>query len=373
MGGRRTAMGRYIEYLAYEWSRMAIPFDRVVLMAPRPIELPPLATSTPVSAKVFGSRLPLVVWEQVALPARTTNVSVLFCPAYIAPLVSQAPVVVANHGIYERFPDGFSKFQRLRTTPLYRLSARRSARTIANSLNTRIDIAEYFGVPESDIDVVYPAANEMFFQQHPPEQVAAEAERILGAPAPYFIFVGKLSRRRHVPELIEAFGLFRARTSSPHRLLIVGPNTTGYEIPALAAASGVADAVTYLPHLEHHSLALLYTGADAFVLPTTYEGISHTMFEAMASGTPVLTVQHPTLAEGAGDAVLALASPSPKELCEGMRRLATDTELRRDLRVRGRARAAAFSWDRAARETISVLDRVALPEDRGPEGRPSAR
>ena len=47
MVGPRTAQGRLVEYLAYEWSRMELPFDRIVLMAPRPVELPSLGSTTP--------------------------------------------------------------------------------------------------------------------------------------------------------------------------------------------------------------------------------------------------------------------------------------------------------------------------------------
>lgn len=361
-------MGRLVEYLAYEWSRMEIPFDRVVLMAPRKIDLPTLGTVTEVGVEVFGERLPFVVWEQLALPRRARSAALLFCPTYVGPLFSRAPVVVGNHGIYERMPGEFPRVHRLRTMPLQRLSARRADRTIANSLNTRRDLTEFFELREDEIDIVYPAANHVFFSEKAPEDVAATVERVLGARAPYFIFVGKLSRRRHVPALIQAFGRLRRHHDLDHRLLIVGPNTTGTDVPGLARTNGVEEFVSYLPHLDQESLALLYAGADAFVLPTTYEGISYTMFEAMASGAAVVTVDHPTLAEGAGDAALTLPSPSASDLYEGMRQVALDPSLRRELGRRGRERAATFSWTRNARETALILDRVARDCD-GASGR----
>jgi glycosyltransferase involved in cell wall biosynthesis len=364
MVGARTAQGRLVEYLAYEWSRMETPFDRIVLMAPRPVELPSLGSNTEVQLEVFGGRLPFVVWEQVALPRRARSASLLFCPTYIGPLRARPPVVVANHGIYERTPDEFTKLQRLRSTTLHRLSARRADRVIANSRNTRMDVAEFFRLDEEAIDVVYPAANQTFFAPMSPETIAEAARRVLGSSDPYFIFVGKLSRRRHVPELIEAFARLRTQDAPSHRLLVVGPDTTGTDVAAVARANRVADEVVYLPHLDQQTLAALYAGADAFVLPTTYEGISYTMFEAMASGTAVLTVDHPTLAEGAGDTALAVASPSADDLYHGLRRLVTDRAYRDELARRGRDRAATFSWERNARETVEILDRIALPLDR---------
>lgn len=363
--GNRTGQGRHIEYLANEWSRMDIPFDRVVLLAPAPFDLDGLGTTTPVVSDCFGARLPRVVWEQVALSRRARAAAVLFCPTYIGPVLCRAPVVVANHGIYERFPDEFSRAQRLRSTTLHHISARRAQRVLANSQNTRTDVHEFFKVPLDRIDVVNPAAHEVFFEPQDTGAVEGEVARVLGSPGPYLIFVGKVSRRRHVPALIEAFALLRSEGHPEQRLLIAGPNTMNLDIAGTARAHGVGDAVVYVPHLDQSRLALLYAGADAFVLPTTYEGISQTMFEAMAAGTPVLTVEHPTLAEGAGDAVLALPTPAVDELVRGMKRLLEDDQLRADLAERGRARARLFSWTATARSTMEILDRVALARDRG--------
>lgn len=374
--GNRTGQGRHIEYLAHEWSCMDVPFDRVVLMAPEPFDLGALGTTTPVVPDCFGHRLPRVLWEQVALPWRARTAAILFCPTYIGPALSRTPVVVANHGIYERFPDEFSRVQRLRSTTLHKISARRAERVLANSQNTRTDVSEFFGVSLDRIEVVNPAAHEVFFQPHAAEAVHAEVARVLGSPGPYLIFVGKVSRRRHVPALIEAFAILRNEGHPTQRLLIVGPNTMNLDIGGAARAHGVGNEVVYVPHLDQSRLALLYAGADAFVLPTTYEGISQTMFEAMAAGTPVLTVEHPTLAEGAGDAVLALPTPSVADLVRGMKRLLEDDRLRADLAERGRARARLFSWAATARSTMEILDRVALARDRGdvpPHGTADAR
>src|SRR5262249_57652235 len=110
-----------------------------------------------------------------------------------------------NHGSNERTPEDFSRVQRLRSTTLHRLSARRASRLIANSRNTRTDLAAFFGVPERDIDVVYPAASPAFFAEPDSAAVKGEVERVFGECVPFFIFVGKLSRRRHLPPPLHPF------------------------------------------------------------------------------------------------------------------------------------------------------------------------
>jgi glycosyltransferase involved in cell wall biosynthesis len=364
--GPRTAMGRYIEVLALHWSRSPSPFDRVVFLAPHQADIPQLdlGTHTEVSFRPHGWSVPLVFWEQVLLPWDARGASLLYCPAYVAPIVFDGPVVVANHGIYESIPTEFSNWRRWRTTPLHRASVRGARRVIANSQSTKKDIVRHLGASESKIDVVYPAPADIFLSPVDPSDVEATVVEILGRATPYILFVGKLSPRRNVPLLIEAFASVRSERDLPHKLLIVGPNTGDVAVRDLADSLGVAGHVLYYPHLDHEKLAHLYAGADAFVLPTTAEGISWTMFEAMASGAPVLTVDHAALQEGAGDAVMRVPSASLADLVNGLRTLLTDRSLRDAYAEKGRTRAQQFTWSRAAADTARILDGAALASDR---------
>jgi len=364
--GNRTAMGRYIEYLAGHWRRMDIPFDRVVLMSPKEISLthPDNSGKTEIVLRSFGGHSPLWVWEQYFLPRAARGAAILFCPSYSCPLFYRGRIVVANHGIYERLTDEFSWWSRLRTTPLFRLSACRADRVIANSETTKADLIKYFHIQAPQIDVIYPAASDFFFDSYDNESIDQEVTRALGCKLPYVLFVGKLSKRRNVPNLIEAFSRTRKSENLPHHLLIIGPNTANVPVSELTTRHAVSKFVTYLPYLEQAQLARLYAGADLFVLPTIYEGISWTMLEAMASGTAVLTVDHPTLHEGAGDAVMSMPTPSVEDLVKGLTTLLTDPILRRDYAEKGRERAKRFSWESVARETMQILDREATPCDR---------
>jgi glycosyltransferase involved in cell wall biosynthesis len=359
MSEQRTGQGRHIEYVAQQWSRMQVPFDRIVLMSPGELRLEMRGNTTPIELQSFGDHCPRALWEQVLLPRKARRAAMLFCPSYTAPLLYPRPTVVANHGIYEALPKEFSRLTRLRATTVQRYAARRAQRVIANSLSTKRDLMLFFGLPDEKIDVVYPAAHDLFFQRHEPAAIEEEVARWLGKPVPYVIFVGKLAKRRHVPNLIEAFAIAGRENNFPHHLLIVGPNTSNVPVAALAQQHGVSDRVRYHPYAELQPLARLYAGADVFALPTIYEGISQTMFEAMASGTAVLTVEHPTLEEGAGDAALAMPTPAVPDLVRGLAVLLGNPGLRQAYAAKGRERAKKFSWETVARETMRILDRDA--------------
>lgn len=367
MSGKRTAIGRHLEYLAQQWSQTEVPFDKIILMSPGELQVERLGTTTQIELRTSGARWPPFIWEQVWLPRAAKGAALLFSE-YTCPLAYDGRVVVGNHGIYEALPGAFSLWSRLRATPIYRLSAHKADRVIANSQLTKKDLVKYFRLPESRIDVIYPGPANLFFERHAEAKIDEEVIRVFGRKTPYLIFVGKLAKRRNIPNLIEAFSLARRQTRLPHHLLIVGPNVNNLPLEEITARHGVSEVVKYYGHLEQPELAKLYAGADIFILPSVYEGISWTMFEAMASETAVLTVEHPALAEGGADAVMSVPTPAVNDLVEGMLALLTDPALRKTFEEKGLARVRHFSLQESARATMELLDKVAARSDQRSAG-----
>lgn len=361
LADRRTAIGRHIEQLVRRWSKSRVPFSRILVLTPSPTEIEGLGRVTPVDMVQVGSRTPNLLWEQCVLPLAARTASVLYS-IYSCPLVHTRRLVVANHGIYERLPDTFTLWQRLRATPIHRMSARRGHAVIANSANTKRDLVEFFDLDPDKITVIHSAPADFFYERQPRSAIRDEVRSIFGEVVPYVLFVGKLSRRRHVPELVEAFARLKSE-GCEHRLLVVGPDTSGVDVDALREEHGLGDSLVYRPYLDQSRLPALYAGADVFALPTTYEGHSRTILEAMACGTAVLTVEHPTLAESGGDAVLAVPSASCDDIASGLRTLLREEAVRRDYGERARIRAREFSFEACARKTMAVLDGVAPPND----------
>jgi len=106
-------------------------------------------------------------------------------------------------------------------------------------------------------------------------------------------------------------------------------------------------------------LAALYSGALGFVFPSLHEGFGIPPLEAMRCGTPVIASNRSSIPEVVGDAALVVDPQDADALSHAMYRLYHDGALREDLRARSLTRAALFSWERTAAETLAAY-RAAL-------------
>lgn len=126
------------------------------------------------------------------------------------------------------------------------------------------------------------------------------------------------------------------------------------EIFATVQRAGLQDRVTFPGYVDDADLPALYSAAAAFVYPSLYEGFGLPPLEAMACGTPVVCSNAASLPEVVGDAAVSVDPLRVDSLAQGLRDVLTNPALRNDLRARGLRRAAQFSWDRCAVETLAV-------------------
>jgi glycosyltransferase involved in cell wall biosynthesis len=173
---------------------------------------------------------------------------------------------------------------------------------------------------------------------------------------PYVLAVGTLEPRKNLERLISAWSSLDANARAGHVLALVGP--VGWDAaPILAAARD--QGAQLLGRVREEELRALYAGASAFAYPSLYEGFGLPVLEAMAAGAPVLTSNVSSLPEVAGDAALLVDPTDVTAIATGLSRLLSDPALAESLRARGRARAAEFSWERTARETLALLRSIA--------------
>jgi glycosyltransferase involved in cell wall biosynthesis len=231
-------------------------------------------------------------------------------------------------------------------------SVRRAERVIAVSQRTASDAVRLLGVDPARIRVVHEAAAPGFWPRSR-DGLPALAQRLsfdADPSRPYVLFVGTLEPRKNIPLLLDAFALLRGHVDA--QLLLVGARGWLDEpIFAAHARSGVGAAARFLGTLGEEDLALLYSHAGVFVLPSLYEGFGLPVLEAMACGAPVVCSNAGPLPEVAGDAALLLKPEDPHAWAVAMRDVLTRHQTATELRQRGFDRTRSFSWEQTALAT----------------------
>jgi glycosyltransferase involved in cell wall biosynthesis len=122
-----------------------------------------------------------------------------------------------------------------------------------------------------------------------------------------------------------------------------------------AATAPLPNGVSVVERPGDEALADLMAGADAFVLPSHWEGFGLTALEAMGCGAPVIVSDRGALPEVVGDGGL-VSEPTAAGLREALRRVLGDPDFAAQLSRRGRERAAAFTWERTARGWLAACE-----------------
>ncbi len=349
----RAGVATYCRGLVYGLNAVE-PAARVVLYAKEP---PP--HNLPLGA-VRWRVMPAPLWLPLAVPRalRAGRIDVFHGTNHMAPVLAGVPTVVTVHDLSAlTMPEYHTWRNRLLTVPQMLLSLRRAARLIAVSAYTAGELARLPGVDPARIRVVHEAPAPGL-QPATPQAVAALRDR-LGLPERFLLFLGALEPRKNVAALVRALGALWAHGE---RVPLVIGGAEGWrndEVYAEVQRLGLADAVRFIGYVNQGDLAALYGAATAFVYPSLFEGFGLPPLEAMACGAPVLCSNTSSLPEVIGDAALTVDPRATDELTAALRRVLDDADVRASLREAGQRRAALFSWERMARETLAIYHEAA--------------
>jgi glycosyltransferase involved in cell wall biosynthesis len=288
-------------------------------------------------------------WEQVALPVQAARLraALVFSPANLAPLAWPRNVLVMHDAAVLREPRAYSRAYRLWHATAGLAVARRALGVITVSEFSRRELIDLAGLEPSRLTVIPGGVDARFRPGAASEAAAAR----LGLTRPYVLTVATDDRRKNVAQLAPV-----AQALDAQGIELVWAGDRRPYFAGSAAAAGVRS----VGYVDDADLPGLYAGAQAFVLPSRYEGFGLTCLEAMASGTPVVAADRGALPETCGDAAILVDPDDADALGAAVVRAATETALRQDLRRRGLSRAADFTWDRTAARVNEVLVDLAV-------------
>jgi glycosyltransferase involved in cell wall biosynthesis len=294
----------------------------------------------------------------IARVARRLRLDVLHDPTGAMPLrlAGAARVVTLHDAIPYIYPQTSARLDWL----IYRVwlpwAARAAAAVITDSKQSQEDLVTHLPLPPERVTIVPLAADERF--RPLPAAAVAPVLRHYGIDPPYILYVGALEARKNLPRLLAAYARLR-RWSERWRLVIVGARKwQSSPIFETVERLALASRVTFTGYVADEHLPALYAGADLFIFPSLYEGFGLPVLEAMACGAPVVASNASSLPEVAGDAAILVDPTDVEQIAAAMWLVLSQPALAAALRDRGLARAAQFSWDRTARETVAVYEAV---------------
>jgi glycosyltransferase involved in cell wall biosynthesis len=367
-----TGTGRYAWNMIQELKKVIPASHRVRLYSRDPLrgelaELPPNWES--VVLRPFSGP----AWTYIRLTGEmlVRPPDVLFLMSHVLPLVLPRHVVKTTHDVsFSAYPEAFSMFSNL----YYRLDMWRTVRLatmLTPSEFSKSEIIRYFKADPAKIAVIPLGFDARRFHPVSYEGVG-EMRRRMGLTKPYFLYVGRLEKKKNIGTMIEAFRRYKeARPSDEHELILVGRPDQGYadEIRSFVGKP-VMRSVRELGFVPDEDLPALYQGATAFVFATGYEGFGLPVIEAFACATAVIASNTTATPEVAGDAAILVNPLDPAAIAAAMARVADDPEFRAKLVAAGLSRSQIYPWSACATRAWQVIERLIARGEHASSGVP---
>ena len=270
-------------------------------------------------------------------------------------------MVLTIHDLnFESLPELWGRGQLLAMKTLCRLGAKVADRIITVSNDAKRTIVERYSVPEARIDVIFIGIDREVFSPSLDKIRDSEAITHFHLPTEFLVFPANTWPHKNHLGLLEALAILRDEFRLAPYVVLTGTQKHGHAKMLNATASlGLKNQIRWLGYVTRHELVALYRRAHALVFPSLYEGFGVPVIEAMACRCPVVCSKTTATGEVAGGAALTFDPNDPADIATGIARIITDGALRQDLIAKGQNRAADFSLDRMARETLRIYEEVA--------------
>lgn len=299
-----------------------------------------------ISIKSVG-RLNGHFWEQLILPLYTHS-ALLINLCNTGPLFKRNQIVTIHDAAVFAKPEAYSKVFKIWYRFLLTGLGLISKKIGTDSSFSKNEIIKYCKVKEKKINIIYGGKEHLFLVSSEPSILKKHGldER------PFLLTVSSINSNKNFKSIMNAIKILG---KTDYDIVIAGGtnhkifNQDQFELPST---------VKYLGYITDSELKTLYENATCFVFPSFYEGFGLPPLEAMACGCPVIVSNNASLPEVCGDAALYCNPHSPEDVANKIRILMNDGALRQSLQQKGLERAKQFTWEKCARETLVVIEKV---------------
>ncbi len=261
-----------------------------------------------------------------------------------------AKIVTIHDLIFKKLPNLYPAADRHIYDKKFRFACNAADKIIAVSNQTKMDIIEFYNIPEEKIEVVYQTCNKTFEKKLDDSDLQMVKQKY-NLPDRFLLNVGTIEKRKNVLNIVKALYYFDIKVP----LLIVGRKTSYYkEIEKYAAEHNILDRIIAPDNIPNEDLPAIYQLSDIFIYPSVYEGFGIPVIEAQMSGTPVITSEYGSTLEGSGGAALLINPLNPKSIGIAIKAIYDSARIRNELRDKGFDNVKNFSAEKVTNNLMKV-------------------
>jgi glycosyltransferase involved in cell wall biosynthesis len=284
------------------------------------------------------------------------NVDVFFSPDGYLSLRTEIPQICTIHDInFEHYPKDLPRSASWYLRRYFPRFAEKADHIVTVSEYSKNDLCKTYSIPNTKVTAVWNGASENF-KPIGENEVSQIRDKFTNG-RPYFVFVGSIHPRKNLKRLIEAFALYSDQNPSAWDLVVVGENMwkgkNKLDIP-----ESILDKVHFTGRLSQEDLAKVVGSAESLAYIPYFEGFGIPLVEAMKCGIPIISGDRTSLPEVAGEAALYCDPFDANSVKQALEKMSNNDEIRNDLKRKSIQRADLFSWDKAADQTWSEIEKI---------------
>jgi len=231
---------------------------------------------------------------------------------------------------------------------------KKSTKILAVSEYTKWDIVKSYGADPNKIIVTHNAVDMDRFKR---TQLTVKIKNKYKLPDDYILYLGTIEPRKNIANLLRAYSKLPKNIKDQYPLVLAGGGGwNDDEIKSEIEKVKKDSQIIQTGYVDEKDIPALYSGAELFLYPSHFEGFGMQILEAMACGTPVLTANNSSLPEVGGDAAYYVDDKSVDSLKNGIEKLLSDPDLRKDLVKKGKQQIKKFSWKESAQKIIDAIN-----------------
>ncbi|MFC1668639.1 glycosyltransferase family 4 protein [Chlamydiota bacterium] len=307
----------------------------------------------------FKNKVQWILWSHWSLPKKLKNeqFDLYHSLKQLNAFKSKTKLVYTFHtaGPYV-YPQFYKKLEGFHWRYMFQQSAKKADAIIVCSDYDKKVFVEKAGIPPEKVYVTYLAPDKRFKPSSRYEILSTIRDKY-ALPEKFVLFVGTLYPFKNVPALIDAFAVVQQEMKDLY-LVIVGEKGWGYEkIFTRITELSLEKKVVFLGPIDE-DLPGIYHMADIFVFPSCYESFGLPPLESLACGTPTIVSNKGALPEIVCDGAVVVDPDNTALFAQKITELLLDDILKQEIIVQGIERAIQFSWERCAKETLAIYEKI---------------